>query len=437
MIGQILEGISFGEPWRLSEQSLSAVIPLLIRNSIDRDYVLLQEVKDKVDIEDTGSIGRARINNRSDRSVFIRKGTLLQGATQARGVTIGTVVTPNSVKEVKIQCVHASMGIRRGAKFSVSPRVAPRMVERTFLNRGSQAETWSSVSRATQSLYSMAASSPGQLSLGEMRSFFADDLIGSMEQVQRFKDDIEEALKKVPADLSDQVGVAIVDRRGVVGVEAFDHTDSWRAFSRSIVRNYADVLTQETSELFEIKMDKVAPAVMTFMEKLSKAKETVVDEAGGSKTCALDGEGIVGEFTEMNGRTIHLIGTRRDDKERRGVMTSTVSYTPLRRTRQRIPAYSGDDEWRDQAFRYKTAMGSYLRKKGSKNILSALREPKPWKNLEKNIKLSTRTLSRRLSEARDLGFVSHKPRDINGRMSYSLTGAGWGALKKAKYSNQT
>ena len=52
-------------------------------------------------------------------------------------------------------------------------------------------------------------------------------------------------LSKVPADIDNQVGIVIVDSRGALGLKMFDHTDSWRAFSLSILRDYADVLAKE------------------------------------------------------------------------------------------------------------------------------------------------------------------------------------------------
>ena len=59
---QLGKEITFGEPWRLNEKSLSAIIPILRPEPTERGYVLLQEAQEKVDIEDTGSIGRAKIN---------------------------------------------------------------------------------------------------------------------------------------------------------------------------------------------------------------------------------------------------------------------------------------------------------------------------------------------------------------------------------------
>jgi len=424
---EFLEGLEFGAPWRQNERSLSAVIPILSHNFSDRNYVLIQEVEDEVDIKDTGSISRASVRNRTGENVFFRKGTLLKGATQSRGVRVGTVIPPLSTREVEVQCVHASRGIRSGAEFHVARGVAPRAVERAFLRRASQSETWAAVSGATASYFAMAAM-PSQTT-----GYYSDDLVGTLESVQRFRDDVEDALKEVPADLKDQVGIAIVDGKGVVGAELFDHPDSWRAFSKSVIRNYADVITGETSELFEIRRDKVVPAVTSFLEKLEEAEETTVSEVEGSKTYALDGEGVVGECTMINGRVIHLICARKEEEEEKG-RVRPMTIPSFRSGSQRPPTIDRTPIW--TAYlppeHWKTRYETYFRGKGAYSLLTSLKEPKTWKDLEGSLGLSTRTLSRRIDEAKGLGLVNHKPRLENGRMAYKLTEKGWEALRKFK-----
>jgi len=185
MLKQILEISSYelGDPWRFNDSSLTVVIPILRRDVPDRRYVLLQEVQDKVELEDTGSIGKTVVKNKTDRYVFIRKGTLLKGATQERGVTVGTVILPNSTREVEVQCVHASRGIVPGARFRVANAVAPRPVMQSFMARLSQSATWQAVSRAAERYYAMAAT--------PIISYVSDDLVGVLERTQEFKEDVE------------------------------------------------------------------------------------------------------------------------------------------------------------------------------------------------------------------------------------------------------
>lgn len=75
-----------------------------------------------------------------------------------------------------------------------------------------------------------------------------DNLVASVDEMTRFNREVEKMLSKVPADLDNQIWVVIIDSRGVLGLEVFDHPMSWRAFSRSIVRNYADILARNEGE---------------------------------------------------------------------------------------------------------------------------------------------------------------------------------------------
>ncbi|GAJ20852.1 unnamed protein product, partial [marine sediment metagenome] len=49
-------GYSIGKPWRFTEFSLAAVVPIARVTEDVRNYKLLSEVKDMVKIKDTGSI---------------------------------------------------------------------------------------------------------------------------------------------------------------------------------------------------------------------------------------------------------------------------------------------------------------------------------------------------------------------------------------------
>lgn len=424
MLEEILEaGYEFGEPWRFNQRSLSVVVPILRRNPGDRNYVLLQEVKDKVQIVDGGSIGKTVVKNPTGKTVFVRKGTLLKGATQERAVTVGTIVLPEMTKEVEVHCVHASRGIRAGARFKPLNVVAPRQVMDSFMARSGQGVTWGAVSQATSYFAAMAPTV-------EPVTGPLDDLIGVLEQTQRFKDEVEKVLEKVPGDLEDQVGVAIVDVKGVLGLERFDHADSWKAFSNSVIRNYADILAEETSDLFEVKMEKVIPAVRSFIEKLGGLKREVVAETEGSKTYALDGDDIVGEYTDLKGRVIHLIASRREEKPPRSPTPLPIllrSPTP-RRSPEAPPLTTTVRPPEDWYTRYET----YFKGKGAFGFLRSLSKPKTWTDLERSLDLSTKTLSRRIDEAKSLNLVNQKPRLENGRLTYRLTENGKKAIKWAE-----
>ncbi|GAJ22664.1 unnamed protein product, partial [marine sediment metagenome] len=92
----------WGKPWRLNDRSMGIVVPIIREGKGERKYAILEEANDKVEIKDTGSIGEVSVKSKSDKPVFIRGGTLLQGqGTQSRVVTCGTIVMPEKEEVVK------------------------------------------------------------------------------------------------------------------------------------------------------------------------------------------------------------------------------------------------------------------------------------------------------------------------------------------------
>jgi len=434
MLKDILENYELGEPWKFGEKSLAAVVPILRPRRLERDYVLLQEIQDKlkIEIKDTGLIGAAEVYNPTDYNVFVRKGTLLKGATQERGVATGIVLLPCSTEKIEVQCVHASRGIRAGSFFSAAASVAPRQVMKSLALRRGQSATWNAVNEATRSYMAMAASRPTQY---PEQLAVSDDLVGVLEQTQKFRDDVENVLKKVPGDLNDQVGIAIIDLRGVVGLEIFNHPDSWSAFSKSVVRSYADILSEDGSELFEMKLDKVQEAVISFIQKLAEIPSDVVYKNERSITHALKGKEVAGEYTTLNTKMIHLIAFRIEEEDLqperpiRPFIPSRERITePRRTTVPPVPSYATIPAGPPS----RGLIDDYFRRKGSFQLLSSLTDKnQTWKALEESIPLSTRTLAKRLGEAHSLNLIEPKTRLENGRKTYRLTPQGKKALQYA------
>jgi len=420
MLKDILENYELGEPWKFGEKSLAAVVPILRRSAAARDYILLQEIQDKmnVNIKDTGSIGAAQIKNPTDKNVFIRNGTLLKGTTQERAVVTGIILLPGKTEQIEVQCVHASRGIHPGAFFAAAG-IAPRPVMTSLVARRSQSETWRNVNVATMNFRSMAAPSAHPYA-------GSDDLVGILEQTQKFRDDIENILKKVPGDLTDQVGIAIIDLKGVVGLEIFNHPDSWTAFSKSVVRSYADVLSEKGTELFEIKLDKVKEAVISFIQKLAETPSDVVYKNECSTTHTLKGKEVAGEYTTLNTMMIHLVSFRIDEEDVRLRERERPLFWRREIPRRDIPRRSRDP----QVITTTAGPEIYLRQKGSVQLLSALTDKTmTWKDLERKIPLSTKTLAKRLHEGQSLNLLEPRARLENGRKTYRLTPMGKKALQ--------
>jgi hypothetical protein len=74
--------------------------------------------------------------------------------------------------------------------------------------------------------------------------------------------------------VENQVGVVIFDLNGVVGLELFDHPDSWKAPCEDVIRQYADVIEQKLPDYLSIDIDKAVINIKAFWSLLKKAQNT-------------------------------------------------------------------------------------------------------------------------------------------------------------------
>lgn len=434
MIRGLIEGkYQLGEPWKLP-RGAGFVLPLLGRSHFpERKYVLLQEVEDQVEFKDSGGLSGVDALNKSGKIVYLRKGTLLTGkGTQSRSPVFSVVLPPmKEFVEIPVNCIHASHGISSGASFKPKG-VAPFSV---YQSLGMQSETWQSIKEYTEKMKSTMLG-VGRVAPPEaeaMRSIAEDDLVSISEAVTQFQTKIDDVLRKIPGDHVDQVGVAVFDLDGVVGVEFFDHPASWRAFSESIIRSYGEVLTKEVGELYDIRMDKATPVLMTFLEKAMIADMSVVSENSISKISALSSDEVTGEVTIIEGKEVHIALVRLD-YERSGRSAPVVSSVPYPRARlsEALDELASTHEPEVEGQPVESLHG-FLSKRGGYSILDQLSERvQRFSELVRSVSVSRGTLATRLREAEDEGLVQRAIRKENGSPVYALTEKGEEVRKKGE-----
>ena len=321
---------SFGKPWQLISESLSAALPILQNTLGSRDYVVAQEIpENSVNILDTGQIQKLRVNAADlITPVFVRAGTIFKGhGTQSRTVSIGMCLEPGRENTVDVLCVHATHGISANSHFSMERDVAPRKVEEVLTSQNkNQSRVWAAAclrksapqitqcpecgsKRIMQTYDADRVCMDCGITVFGVLNRFADNMVANLYEMNAFNKRIEDVLSKVPADLEKQVGVVIIDVKGVCGLEMFDHPDSWRAFSKSIVRNYADILAKGRAEkegLFALKVEKIAAEIEEFLRKATDLCENSVFKNDISETWALSGE-LVGEYSVLGRHLVHVM----------------------------------------------------------------------------------------------------------------------------------
>jgi DNA-binding HxlR family transcriptional regulator len=422
MIQHLLNGkYKLGDPWKLPKGA-GFVLPLLVDPPfIKRDYVLLQEVENQVDFKDSGGISGVDALNTSGKNVFIRKGTMFSGkGTQSRSPVAGVVLLPGKeFVRISVNCIHQSHYISSGAKFKAEG-VAPHSVYQAL---GEQSETWESVSGYARKMRGnisrmMGESAPSH-SMEALDVIREDNLVGVSRAVEEIKDEIEDALSSIPGDHVNQVGIAVFNLDGIVGVELYDHPDSWRAFSDSIIRSYSEVLLEEVGELYEIRMDRAGTVLKSFLEKVKTSERTLLTENEVSKIWALKAEGVDGELAEVEGKEIHLV-LAKVDKER-GMGNGPRAVMNFEEARNEIQEPEASQVQRTEEQRY----DSFLSKRGGYNLLQTLSDrAQRFGELLGSVKASRGTLATRLKEGADIGLIQKAIRQENGSPAYALTEEG-------------
>jgi len=410
----IIETLTLGEPWKYSDRSVTIVVPILRTRSSERKYHLLQELKDQLTISDTGVIDSAIIKNPSSSNIFVRSGTILTGKTQTRSVSTSTVVPLKESLTVPVRCVYASKGINRGANLRISKEIAPLKIEQNLLQDSDQSMVWESVQEFTHSMSKYVITSETRL----------DDLEGVMRSTREFGEEVERLLERIPGDHPEQVGIAVLSLSGVVGVEFFDHPDSWGAFSKSVVRNYSEEIFREAEEdLFEVKLEKAHPLVLSFLMGLLESEKTIAHESSVSITYTMSKGPTFGEYTEMERELIHFIGGKREEpREYRLRPIRREEPSPILDESSRRPASLRLRQRISRADMDLYSLDSYRARKGSSEMINELKEePLTWGEMEDKVQLSTRTLSKRLKEGMEEGIIDKLERPSNGKSAYSLS----------------
>jgi hypothetical protein len=255
----------------------------------------------------------------------------------------------------------------------------------------------------------------------------SDNVVGALHATTKFKDEIEDILKKVPADLDGQVGIIIIDINGVVGMELFDSPDSWRTFSKSVTRNYADILSEDNkNKLFNINVEEVKNEAETFLNKIVKIEPAQIVES----TYKIEDETFVGEYTVFNGQVIHLIVAKKSEEDKSFTPRHSLTLGSLRRQDFSFNDQSGNNI-NVNLLSEGGETSDFLGRKESRSLLESVhKQPQTYTELKSQVDLSDRTLSRRLEDAQNLGLMKKQSYN-NGRSRYKLTEKGVELVKQA------
>lgn len=133
-----LNGFVISDPWRLGDDSLGVIVPIVRNTKGRRKYITLAEAK-SVRMTDTGRIDAVNVENNGDTPIYVSRGEIFKGATQERAAIHGCMINPGQNVNVAVRCIHQTKGIKPGEQMTYGGKV-PYMVD-LF----SQQKAWDSV----------------------------------------------------------------------------------------------------------------------------------------------------------------------------------------------------------------------------------------------------------------------------------------------------
>lgn len=343
-------GYSIGKPWRFTEFSLAAIVPLIRQTQEVRNYRLLSEAVG-LKIKDTGNISKVELINEDEYPVLIKSGEVVSGATQSRTLTVSTIIMPKERVIVDCACVQSSNPIHFGQKMErtiYSPTEVRRAVyhgyqkrydkrpdgsmprpirfgDENSINRAyhydgsTQQGIWSSVnlfstksSENTQKLRRLIKSEPDRFKgfhLDEAMAFIgatyksaANDLPA---RVKENEEKYKAILSKVPK-VENQVGICFISVSGVESMEGFNHPDSWNAIRKAVLGSDADKILDvgEDASLFEFREDKAKEVIKSLMARSYDETEAV--KRDNTSTILLEEKTFMGEVVLLHDKPIHI-----------------------------------------------------------------------------------------------------------------------------------
>jgi hypothetical protein len=313
----------FGEPWRVSDNSLVAVMPILHDVAADRGYRLLCEAAKHVTVSDTGNISAVTFDNKGDAPVFVRVGEMIAGGTQSRVVVTSSVLFPGVKLNLEVRCGYASRGIQPGARFSGFGTMSSRSVKGRLMERRSamdQGELWD---RAEESVRFLSQQMPDRLesapapksgeaapdepamSRARYAGFSHDDL---ESHVRASEETLRRLFEQMPAAPT-QTGLSLLSLDGCEYVEFFDHADSWRTARNAVLASESELATRFAKEgVFQFNPEFARAATRDVLLKDYTETELHND---GYRLLKLEHKDYIGEVVEIGKSAIHVAIARR------------------------------------------------------------------------------------------------------------------------------
>lgn len=240
--------------------------------------------------------------NQSDVWSSVRNYTADLGQQRTSNVTINTI--PEGLPEdVKRELNYSSELSTRGVYTRVYVHTTSSGQKITRITREKPSEEVTQIWRGELSDENIEALDR----FANVNNINIHDSTDLLQEIKKGQSILDDMMQKVPL-FDNQVGAIIFNPVGVIAIETFDHPKSWESIKKEIIGKYGDKIKEKQEKhLFELKPETILPALRKFIEGLDNFSEKTVRKDGYSETRTVHGKGIIGEYTLVKGRPIHVL----------------------------------------------------------------------------------------------------------------------------------
>lgn len=308
------ESPNFREGMRISGPFASGNLSVfLIHNQINtnlKDVLTLEEAfeKQKVVVEETGTVNKLRIKNLGESIVFIQSGDIVMGGKQDRTLQFDMLLTPKSgFLPIDAFCVEQARWHKRAGEsadqFSSSHHhLSNKSLKMAAKYHGSQNEVWNEV-RSTQMRYNshtqedtQSGISPSSLPLNLQN-----------EKVQQAIEKYLKDLSDAPTKESDVLGYAFAINGELSTIDVYSCPELFKKMWPKLLKAAAMEAFDE-GEREDMTPPPTAEQVLECMADAERQKEQQKHANGETKTILKESQKNVlfeTRFTEANPSWIH------------------------------------------------------------------------------------------------------------------------------------
>jgi hypothetical protein len=291
------------------------IFPVTLNRTVGRDYLTLSEAKEKglLTLPESGTVPEIKISIMGDQPVLVPEGDVIIGGWQNRSVNISILLEPRKVHCVPVSCVEK--GRWRTASYRSDNRASPKTDFDVAAYKAHaqlrRVKTTSTVSR----MKTQGEALSDQMAVWREidRKLFAvqsvsptQDMTAIFQEHAQPIDQIVDSLDSVAG----QVGAIVAIGSEIVGMDIFDHPDTWRVSMRRTLRSYAaDAIERGDNRTTSASMEvRTAAKFLTdVMNALARAEVRRAPVGIGHHHLLGDSEsGVEGFALVANGAARHI-----------------------------------------------------------------------------------------------------------------------------------